>query len=63
MKASELREKSVDELKQEQLRLLEQQFKLRMKKASGQLSRNHELGQVRRDIARVKTVLRSKQGN
>ena len=63
MKATELKEKSVEELKQEQLNLLEQQFKLRMKKASGQLSRTHELGQVRRDIARVKTVLREKQGN
>ena len=63
MKASELRNKSVDELKQENLDLLEKQFKLRMKKASGQLSRTHELGQVRRDIARVKTILREKQGN
>lgn len=63
MKATDLREKSVDELKQEQLNLLEQQFKLRMKKASGQLTRTHELGQVRRDIARVQTVLREKQGN
>lgn len=63
MKASELKDKSVDELKQENLGLLEKQFKLRMKKASGQLSRTHELGQVRRDIARVKTILREKQGN
>ena len=63
MKATELKDKSVEELKQEQLNLLEQQFKLRMKKASGQLSRTHELGQVRREIARVKTVLREKQGN
>lgn len=63
MKASELRNKSVDELKQEQLSLLEQQFKMRMKKASEQLSRTHELGQVRRDIARVNTLLREKQGN
>ena len=63
MKATELKDKSVEELKQEQLNLLEQQFKLRMKKTSGQLSRTHELGQVRRDIARVKTVLREKQGN
>ena len=63
MKASELEDKSVDELKQENLDLLEKQFKLRMKKASGQLSRTHELGQVRRDIARVKTILREKQGN
>ncbi|EKF74420.1 50S ribosomal protein L29 [Alcanivorax hongdengensis A-11-3] len=63
MKASELRDKSVEELQQEQLNLLEQQFKLRMKSASGQLSKTHELGTVRRNIARVKTILREKQGN
>lgn len=63
MKASELKDKSVEELKQDRLGLLEQQFKMRMKKASGQLSRTHELGQVRRDIARVNTILREKQGN
>ena len=63
MKASELREKSVEELQQEQINLLEEQFKLRMKSASGQLSKTHELGTVRRNIARVKTILREKQGN
>ncbi|PKM22535.1 MAG: 50S ribosomal protein L29 [Gammaproteobacteria bacterium HGW-Gammaproteobacteria-14] len=63
MKASDLRDKSVEELNQEHLNLLEQQFKQRMKKASGQLSKTHEIGNVRRDIARVKTVLREKQGN
>lgn len=63
MKASELRDKSVEELQQEQINLLEQQFKLRMKSASGQLSKTHELGVVRRDIARVKTILKQKQGN
>lgn len=63
MKASELREKSVEELREQQLNLLEQQFKMRMKKSSGQLSQTHQLGVVRRDIARVKTILREKQGN
>ncbi|ASK35135.1 50S ribosomal protein L29 [Alloalcanivorax mobilis] len=63
MKASELKDKSVDELRSQQLELLEQQFKLRMKHASGQLSQSHQLGVVRRDIARVKTILREKQGN
>lgn len=63
MKASELKDKSVEELQQEQLKLFEEQFKLRMKSASGQLSKTHELGAVRRDIARVKTILREKQGN
>ncbi|GAA5112155.1 MAG: 50S ribosomal protein L29 [Alcanivorax sp.] len=63
MKASELREKSVEELQNQQLELLEQQFKQRMQLASGQLSQTHNLGKVRRDIARVKTILREKQGN
>ncbi|AFT72049.1 MULTISPECIES: 50S ribosomal protein L29 [Alcanivoracaceae] len=63
MKASELKEKSVEQLREQHLELLEQQFKLRMKKASGQLSQTHQLGTVRRDIARVKTILREKQGN
>lgn len=63
MKASDLREKSVEELNQEHLALLEQQFKQRMKKASGQLAKTHELGAIRRDIARIHTVLKEKQGN
>jgi len=63
MKASELREKTVEALQQEHLELLEQQFKLRMKHASGQLPKSHELGQVRKNIARIKTVIREKQGN
>ena len=63
MKASELKEKSVEELQQTQIELLEEQFKLRMKSASGQISKTHELGKVHRNIARVKTILREKQGN
>lgn len=63
MKASELRDKSVEELQSQQLELLEEQFKQRMQLASGQLSQTHKLGKVRRDIARVKTILREKQGN
>ncbi|EAR59471.1 50S ribosomal protein L29 [Neptuniibacter caesariensis] len=63
MKATELREKSVDELQQELLGLLKEQFNLRMQKTTGQLAQSHLLGQVRRDIARVKTVLNEKAGN
>ncbi len=63
MKANELREKSTEDLKQEHLKLLEQQFKMNMQKASGQLNRTHELGAVRRDIARVMTILNERQGN
>jgi large subunit ribosomal protein L29 len=63
MKASELREKSVQDVEKAILDLREEQFKLRMKKASAQLTSTHELGRVRRDIARAKTILREKQGN
>lgn len=63
MKAQELREKSVDELKQELLGLLKEQFNLRMQKTTGQLAQTHLLGKVRRDIARVKSVLNEKAGN
>ncbi|WP_027857447.1 50S ribosomal protein L29 [Marinobacterium jannaschii] len=63
MKAIELREKSVEELQQELLGLLKEQFNLRMQKTTGQLGQSHLLGQVRRDIARIKTVLNEKAGN
>ncbi|EXJ10309.1 MULTISPECIES: 50S ribosomal protein L29 [Nitrincola] len=62
MKATELREKSVEELQQTLLGLLKDQFNLRMQKATGQLAQNHLVGQVRRDIARVKTLLNQKAG-
>lgn len=62
MKATELREKPVDELNVELLKLLKEQFNLRMRKATGQLSQSHLLGQLKRDIARVKTVLNEKAG-
>jgi len=62
MKASELREKSVEELNQELLGLLREQFNLRMQAATGQLNQTHLLTQVRKDIARVKTVLNDKAG-
>ena len=58
MKATELRNKSNDELKQELLDLLKAQFSLRMQKGTQQLSNTSQLGKVRRDIARVRTILR-----
>ncbi|MGA1217155.1 MAG: 50S ribosomal protein L29 [Gammaproteobacteria bacterium] len=61
MKASELRDKSEAELKESLLKLLRDQFNLRMQKGSGQLGQSHLLGQTRREIARVRTVLREKQ--
>lgn len=60
MKASELRGKSESELHAELERLLKEQFNLRMQKASGQLGQTHLLGETRRDIARVKTLLGEK---
>ena len=63
MKTSQLREKSVEDLNKELISLLEQQFKLRMQKSTGQLGQTHLLGATRRDIARVRTVLQEKAGN
>jgi large subunit ribosomal protein L29 len=57
MKASELREKSAEELNKELHTLLEEQFRLRTRKATGQLSQTHLMQQNQRDIARLKTVL------
>ncbi|MFA7554699.1 MAG: 50S ribosomal protein L29 [Spongiibacteraceae bacterium] len=62
MKATELREKSLEELNAELLKLREGQFKLNMQKATGQLAQTHLLTQARKDIARVKTVLSEKAG-
>lgn len=60
MNASELREKSVDELNTELLELRKEQFNLRMQKATDQASDNHSIKNVRRAIARVKTVIKQK---
>jgi large subunit ribosomal protein L29 len=62
MKASELRGKSGDELTQELQSLLRAQFSLRMQKATQQLSNTSQLSKVRRDIARVRTLLAEKGG-
>jgi large subunit ribosomal protein L29 len=62
MKANELREKSVEELNAELLNLLRKQFELRMQLNTGQLAQPHLMKEVRRDIARVKTVLNQKAG-
>ena len=62
MKASELLEKSVEDLGKDLLTLREEQFKLRMQKSTGQLGQSHLLQQNQRDIARVKTVLTEKAG-
>jgi large subunit ribosomal protein L29 len=57
MKASEFRAKSPDELREQLLDLKKEQFNLRFQKATGQLENTARVGQVRRDIARIKTIL------
>jgi large subunit ribosomal protein L29 len=62
MKVQELRDKSVDELNAEVQKALAAQFKLRVQKATGQLTQTHLLKQARRDVARMKTILSEKAG-
>ena len=62
MKAAELRNKSVEELQATLLELRQQQFKLTMQKSTGQLGQTHLLGENKKDIARVKSVLTEKAG-
>ena len=62
MKASELKEKTVEQLQEELLNLRREQFNLRMQAATGQLNQTHMMKQVRRDIARIKTILNDKAG-
>lgn len=62
MKASELRGKDQAALEKELSELLKAQFSLRMQIATQQLSNTAQLKKVRRDIARVKTVINSKDG-
>jgi large subunit ribosomal protein L29 len=57
MKGSELRGMSPEDLNKELLNLRREQFNLRMQRATGQLARPHEYGRVKKDIARVKTIL------
>ena len=57
MKASELREKNVEELNEELLVTLKEQFALRMQRATGQLGRPSDMKLARRKIARIKTIL------
>lgn len=57
---NELRERTADELQEELLRLRKEQFNLRMQRASEQLPQTHLITETRRDIARVKTLIREK---
>ena len=57
MNAAELRKKNNEELNKLLLELRREQFNLRMQKGSGQLGKPSEISRVRRDIARIKTVM------
>ena len=60
MKATELRAKTVEDLNNELVELLKSQFSLRMRLATQQLSKSSEMRKVRRDVARVRTLLTEK---
>lgn len=62
MKASDLRQKNDTELTKELSGLLREQFNLRMQQGTGQLARPDQMKKVRRNIARIKTVLNEKSG-
>jgi ribosomal protein L29 len=61
MKASELRNKSVEDLKKELLSLARANFELKMQLAAKQLSKTSEIRKTKKDIARVKTILAEKE--
>jgi large subunit ribosomal protein L29 len=61
VKVSEFRDLQVDELRQREREMDDQLFRLRIQKSMGQLEAAHKLKALRRDLARVKTVLREKE--
>ena len=63
MKVAELRNKSSEELNEELTALLREQFNLRMQKGTGQLTRPSEVKRVRRQIARIKTLMTEKSAS
>ena len=60
MKIDEIRGMTPDQLSEKLLNLKKEQFNLRFQAATGQVEKTHRVDQVRKDIARIKTVLRSK---
>jgi large subunit ribosomal protein L29 len=60
MKAADARALTPDQLQEELLKLKKEQFNLRFQRATGQLEKTHRVDQVRKDIARIKTMLREK---
>jgi large subunit ribosomal protein L29 len=63
MDAKELRTKSVTELADELIKLRKEQFALRMQRATGQAIKPDQFGKVRKNVARLKTVLRQKSND
>lgn len=63
MKVEDLRQKSDDELNQQVLDLRKESFNLRFQRASGQLENTARVRQVRRDIARIKTILHERRAS
>lgn len=61
MKTADLRAQSDDQLNEQLAQLKKEQFNLRFQKATGQIEKTHRVDEVRKDIARIKTILRSKQ--
>jgi len=61
MKIDEVRGLTPDQLTEQLVNLKKEQFNLRFQKATGQIEKTHRVDQVRKDIARIKTVLRTKQ--
>jgi|Laugrespbdmm15sd_2_1035082.scaffolds.fasta_scaffold277401_1 large subunit ribosomal protein L29 len=61
MKVNELREKTVAELNDQLNTLYREQFTCRMQKSTGQLAQSHMTGKIRKDIARVKTIITEKE--
>ena len=61
MKIDEIRGMTPDQLADQLVSLKKEQFNLRFQKATGQVEKTHRVGEVRKDIARIKTVLRAKQ--
>ncbi len=61
MRASELREQTVEELREKESELAEQLFALRLQKVTGQLENPAKIPAVRRDMARVLTVLQERE--
>jgi large subunit ribosomal protein L29 len=61
MKIEDVRGMTPDQLAEQLLSLKKEQFNLRFQRATGQVEKTHRVGEVRKDIARIQTVLKAKQ--